>query len=59
MPMIPLSLDMVEDCIKYVRENDFVTMQFYQENIFLSLVFVLQFAFFVFLFTQQKLKFTS
>lgn len=36
-----------------------LVMQFYQENIFLSLVFVLQFAFFVFLFTQQKLKFSS
>lgn len=36
-----------------------LVMQFYQENIFLSLVFVLQFAFFIFLFTQQKLKFSS
>lgn len=33
-------------------------LQFYQENIFLSLVFVIQLAFFVLLFTQQKFKFS-
>lgn len=32
-------------------------LQFYQENVFLSMVFVLQFAFFVVLLTQQKVKF--
>ena len=31
-------------------------MQFYQENIFLSLVFILQFTIFITLFTQQKLR---
>lgn len=31
-------------------------LQFYQENVFLSLVFVLQFTFFVILFTQQKFR---
>ena len=31
-------------------------LQFYQENLFLSMVFVLQFTFFVTLFTQQKIK---
>ena len=31
-------------------------LQFYQENLFLSMVFVLQFSFFVTLFTQQKIK---
>ena len=36
-----------------------LVMQFYQENIFNSLVFVLQFAFFVLLFTQQKIKFST
>ena len=36
-----------------------LVMQFYQENIFLSLVFILQFVFFVILFTQQKLKISS
>ena len=35
-----------------------LVLQFYQENIFLSLVFVLQFTFFVTLFTQQKIKFS-
>ena len=33
-------------------------LQFYQENLFLSMVFVLQFTFFVTLFTQQKIKFS-
>lgn len=31
-------------------------MQFYQENVFLSLVFILQFTIFTILFTQQKLR---
>ena len=31
-------------------------LQFYQENVFYSLVFVIQFSFFVFIFTQQKFK---
>lgn len=31
-------------------------LQFYQENVFYSLVFVLQFTFFIVLFTQQKIK---
>jgi hypothetical protein len=31
-------------------------LQFYQENVFLSMVFVLQFTFFVILFTQQKFR---
>lgn len=34
-------------------------LQFYQENVFYSLVFILQFAFFVVLFTQKKLKLSS
>lgn len=34
-----------------------MVLQFYQENVFYSLVFVLQFSFFVFLFTQNKFKF--
>ena len=32
-------------------------LQFYQENVFLSMVFVLQFAFFIVLLTQQKIRF--
>ena len=32
-------------------------LQFYQENVFLSMVFVLQFAFFIILLTQQKIRF--
>ena len=36
-----------------------LVMQFYQENIFLSLVFILQFVFFVILFTQQKIKIST
>lgn len=32
--MIPLSLDQVEDAIKYIRENDEVTIKFYQGNAF-------------------------
>lgn len=33
-----------------------LTLQFYQENIFLSMVYVLQLTFFVILFTQQKFR---
>ena len=32
-------------------------LQFYQENVFLSMIFVLQFTFFIVLLTQQKIKF--
>lgn len=32
---IPVSLDMVEDAIKWIRENDEVTMKFFQGNPFL------------------------
>ena len=34
-----------------------LVLQFYQENIFLSMVFVIQFTFFVVLMTQQKFRF--
>ena len=33
--MIPLSLDQVEDAIKYIRENDEVTMKFFQGSPFI------------------------
>jgi len=32
-------------------------LQFYQENVFLSMIFVLQFSFFIILLTQQKFRF--
>ena len=32
-------------------------LQFYQENVFLSMVFVLQFMFFIILLTQEKIRF--
>jgi oligosaccharide repeat unit polymerase len=32
-------------------------LQFYQENVFLSMVFVLQLSFFIVLFTQRKIHF--
>ena len=35
-----------------------LVLQFYQENIFLSMVSVLQFVFFVILFTQNRIKLT-
>ena len=31
---VPLSFDLVEDAIKYIRENDEVTVKFYQNNAF-------------------------
>ena len=33
-----------------------LVLQFYQENVFTSMVFIIQFAFFAVLLTQQKLR---
>ena len=41
----------------YTYAVDVLLLQFYQENVFLSMVFVLQFAFFIVLLTQQKIRF--
>ncbi|MBR2778805.1 MAG: elongation factor P [Firmicutes bacterium] len=32
---VPLAFDMVEDAIKYLRENDMATVKFYKDNAFL------------------------
>ena len=45
-------------CCLYTFFVQILILQFYQENIFLSLVFVIQLAFFVLLFTQHKFKFS-
>ncbi len=42
-------------CCLYTMAAEVLVLQFYQENVFLSIIFVLQFAFFVILFTQQKI----
>lgn len=44
-------------CCLYTYAVYALLLQFYQENIFLSFVFVLQFTFFVVLFAQQRIKF--
>ena len=41
----------------YTYAVDVLLLQFYQENVFLSMIFVLQFTFFIVLLTQQKIKF--
>jgi oligosaccharide repeat unit polymerase len=41
-------------CI-YTYIVNVLILQFYQENIFLSLVFVLQFTFFVYILTQERI----
>ena len=41
----------------YTYAVDVLLLQFYQENVFLSMIFVLQFTFFIILLTQQKIKF--
>ena len=43
-------------CCLYTFLVQVLVLQFYQENIFLSLVFVIQLAFFVTLFTQNKIQ---
>lgn len=45
-------------CCIYTFIVDVLILQFYQENLFLSMVTVLQFVFFVILFTQSKIKFS-
>lgn len=45
-------------CGLYTYAIYVLLLQFYQENVFYSLVFVIQFSFFVFLFTQNKFKFS-
>ena len=45
-------------CALYTYAVFALILQFYQENIFHSLVFLLQFTFFVTLFTQKKIKLT-
>ena len=45
-------------CCLYTYMAEVLVLQFYQENVFLSMVFVLQFVFFIILFTQQKVKLT-
>ena len=40
----------------YTYMVEVLVLQFYQENLFLSMVFVLQLVFFVFLMTQEKIK---
>ena len=40
----------------YTYLVEILVLQFYQENLFLSMVFVLQLVFFVFLLTQDKIK---
>ena len=34
---IPLTYDLVEDAIKYIRENDTATVKFYKDNAFTAL----------------------
>lgn len=46
-------------CCLYTYGVYVLVLQFYQENVFYSMVFVLQFVFFVFLFTQQKFRFSN
>ena len=46
-------------CCLYAYGVYVLVLQFYQENVFYSMVFVLQFVFFVFLFTQQKFRFSN
>lgn len=46
-------------CCLYTFAAEVLVLQFYQENVLLSLVFVLQFAFFVVLFTQKKITLTN
>lgn len=41
-------------CCLYTFTAEVLVLQFYQENVFLSMVFVLQFFFFIILFTQKK-----
>lgn len=43
-------------CCLYTYAVYVLVLQYYQENVFYSMVYVLQFVFFVFLFTQQKFK---
>ena len=45
-------------CCIYTFLVEVLVLQFYQENIFLSMVSVLQFVFFVILFTQNSIKLT-
>ncbi len=45
-------------CCLFTYFVDVLILQFYQENVFFSLVAVLQFTFFIAIFTQQKIKLT-
>ncbi len=47
--------NVVSICL-YTYMVEVLVLQFYQENIFLSMVFVLQLVFFTFLYTQKKIK---
>ena len=44
-------------CCMYTYAVYALVLQFYQENVFTSMVFIIQFAFFVVLLTQQKIRF--
>lgn len=46
-------------CCLYTFAAEVLVLQFYQENVLLSLVFVLQFTFFVVLFAQKKIALTN